>query len=731
MDSGRRVASRLSGFLLRRRILLAFGGAALTAVVGSAAGAEEPARDSRVYETARATLIEVPVNVTGSDGKPVTGLSAADFELSEDGKKQTISRFEVVDLRHPAAAKNSIDPAARRHWLITFDLSNATLSGLVRAREGAKAFVARAVQNGDLAAVSTVSVETGWRLLVNFTEDREQLARSIDTLGLSGLSVESADPLAFAFEPPGSRRGPNEDGLVDALKETRTLAKTAADDLARGRVSQLMESLATIGRALDSVRGRKHVLFFSEGFEPRLIQGNASDKPVANEMGQLEFPYQADAAAATSGEIWRIDSDARFGSSSTRTILTQALSEFRRSDTALDTIDISGLRSEPDAPWPLKAGSGSDSLFAMASETGGDFVRNANRLDGDLEKLVERTSVVYLLVYRPESAGPPGAFHKLEVRVKRPGVRVQARSGYSDPKPFAALSRVERVLAAGDLITGGPKENSFSAAVVAAPFASGGRLSQVPFILEIPGGPLLEGDSGTEGRVQIFTYATDANGTLADYLTQEMTLDLARVRASLETGGIKFYGTLFLPPGDFTVRTLVQNGSTGISAVTAKALRIDEVPGAEALVLPPFFRATSGRWMMVKGLPRQDAPAHAADYPFAIQGEPFIPAALPTVESGTAAQVLVLTYNFANRGRIEPLQIHPQIEGPDGKAHEVEVQVIRRSDRERAGGRAVVLSFKPDGLPSGRYVLKVRVSDRVSRRSSEASTDFEVRAAKS
>jgi hypothetical protein len=367
----------------------------------------------------------------------------------------------------------------------------------------------------------------------------------------------------------------------------------------------------------------------------------------------------------------------------------------------------------------------------MASETGGDFVRNANRLGGALQTLVDRTSLVYLLVYRPESPAQPGAFHTLQVRVKRPGVRVQARSGYAEPRPFSSLSRVERVLAAGDLITGGPKENSFSAAVVAAPFASSGKLAQVPFILEIPGGPLLEGDSGTEGRVQIFTYATDASGTLADYLTQEMTLDLARVRASLETGGIKFYGTLFLPPGDFTVRTLVQNGSTGVSAVTAKTLRVDQVPGSEALVLPPFFRATSGRWMMVKGLPRQDAPARAADYPFAIQGEPFIPAALPTIESGTAAQVLVLTYNFANQGKIEPLQIHPQIEGPDGKSREVDVQVVRRSDRERAGGRAVVLSFKPDGLPSGRYVLRVRVSDRVSRRSSEASTDFEVRSAKS
>jgi VWFA-related protein len=679
--------------------------------------------------------VEIPVNVIGKDGKPVAGLTAADFELFDDGQKQAISRFDVIDLKQPAAARtgaaSTVEPAARRHWLITFDMSYSSLSGLLRAREGAKAFVMRAVRNGDLAAVSTLSVESGWKLLLNFTADRDQLSRAIDTLGVSPLALASLDPLSFAFEPPGKSGTGGDDRLLEALKETRASATSAADDLARGRVNQLMESLGAMGRALEGVRGRKHVLFFSEGFETRLLVGNASDRPAFDGGPQQEFPYQADAAAAASGEIWRVDSDARYGSTAMRAVLAQTLSEFRRSDTALDTIDITGLRSEPDGSWPSKPGSGTESLFAMASETGGDFVRNANRLGRELEALVERTSLVYLLVYKPESLKTPGAFHNLQIRVKRPGVRVQARSGYSEPRPFQTLSPIERVLEAGDLITGGPREKSFSAAVVAAPFASGSKLSQVPYIVEIPGGPLLEGDRGPQGRVQVFTYATDAGGKLSDYLTQEMTLDLARVRSSLESGGIKFYGTLFLPPGDFMVRTLVQNGSTGASAVTAKAIRVEEVPGSEALVLPPFFRATTGRWMMVKAIPRPDAPARAADYPFAIQGESFIPAALPTVETGTAAQVLVLTYNFANRGRTEPLQIYPQVEDLDGKPRPVDVQVVRRSDRERAGGRALVLSFRPDSLPAGRYVLKVRVSDRVSRKSSEASTDFEVRLAKS
>ena len=52
---------------------------------------------------------------------------------------------------------------------------------------------------------------------------------------------------------------------------------------------------------------------------------------------------------------------------------------------------------------------------------------------------------------------------------------------------------------------------------------------------------------------------------------------------------------------------------------------------------------------------------------------------------------------------------------------------MRRSDKERDGARAFLVSFNPDGLEPGPYLLKVRASDRVSRRTAEASSPFEVR----
>src|SRR6266487_6907856 len=58
---------------LRRFVTGALAAASFAASAFSATGP--------VRETARASLVEVPVNVTGSDGRPVTGLTAADFQI--------------------------------------------------------------------------------------------------------------------------------------------------------------------------------------------------------------------------------------------------------------------------------------------------------------------------------------------------------------------------------------------------------------------------------------------------------------------------------------------------------------------------------------------------------------------------------------------------------------------------------------------------------------------------
>jgi hypothetical protein len=501
------------------------------------------------------------------------------------------------------------------------------------------------------------------------------------------------------------------------------LVKAANDDLARGRVAKLVNSLAGIGRVLDSVRGRKHVLFFSEGFETRLLSGAAVG---GGGIASAGTSPQEVGEAAISGEIWKIDSDARFGSASMRERLVDALSRFKRSDAVLDTVDISGLRTGVDVEG-TKPGSGTDALFTMASETDGDFVRNANQLGSEIQKVAERTALVYLLVYQPKQLSKPGTFHKLKVAVKAPASRVLARSGYYEPRPYTALSPLEKLLVSGDLVTGGSRGEGIEGHLLAAPFASPSEAPQVPIVLEIPGRSLLADDKGEKTAVQIYAYANDPAGTLADYIASEMSLDLRKLRQNLESGGIKFYGTLYLPAGDYGVRALIRNATTGRSGIMSAKVRVPQIPGGSPTVLPPFFSEPAGRWAMVRGNPRSDAPPRVFDYPFAVGGDSFVPAALPALSNGTEAQVAIFTYNFGGGAKPAALQVKSEIVGPDGKAHPVELKVAKQSDFERGGGRKLLLAFKPEGLVPGRYELKVAVSDPASKATGESGSAFEIK----
>lgn len=715
------------------------------------AAPQQASQAGAVQEQAAVTVIEIPVNVIGKDGKPLAGLKAQDFTLYDDGKKVPISAVDVIDLSQPPPAAAPAAPsavqvpaAARRLWLLVFDLTYTSPTGLLRARDGATNFVAKSMKENDLAAVGTLSLDTGWKLLVNFTRDRRQLSTAIETLGLPGAGVtRSPDPLGFAFSTPnpigspseggGGIVGSNADAMLENLRDLQPMQRQADDDFARGRVVKLLNSLAGIGRVLDSVRGRKHVLFFSEGFETRLLVGNAGGGGRSASMQKDQATASVDTSttqganeAAISGEIWKVKENARFGDSSLREALSNALGNFQRSDAVLDTVDIGGLRAENDAAGP-KPGSGTDSLYTMASETDGDFVRNANQLGSELEKVSDRTSLVYLLAYQPKPLSRPGTFHKLKVDVKTSGAKVVSRSGYYEPRPYASLTPLEQLLASGDLVTGGSRSGGLQGRLLAAPFASRGEEAQVPIVLEIPGPALLAGDKGEKTTVLVYAYANDASGTLKDYITSAMELDLSKVRSALESGGIRYYGTLYLPPGDYGVRALVRDSATGRSSLASAAVHVPKMPGGSPTVLPPVFAAPQGSWLMVRGNPRSDAPQRTADYPFAVGGDSFIPTALPSVANGAETQVAVFTYNFGGAGKATPLEVRSQIVGSDGKARPVEMKTVKESNVERGGGRKLMLAFKPEGLAPGRYELRVAVSDPGSKAAGESASAFEVR----
>lgn len=693
----------------------------------AAAQAQAPAPGKAVAETTAVTAIEIPVNVVGRDGKPVANLKKEDFELYDQNKRQEISALDVVDLRDGTTA--GAPPSARRHWLIVLDLTYTSPKGLSLARAAARDFIDHSTTETDLVGVATLSVESGWKLLANFSRDRPTLAKTVMAAG-GEAATTSADPLSFSIQVPGAELDTGQgvgtkkpEQRENAVETQRTLDRVN-DARERGRIAQLVGNLSGVARTLDAVRGRKHVLFFSEGFDARLLLGSERQRS-ANGQEQ-PAPLANDESAseqALHGRTWNVDSDSRFGSSATRTQFSEALAAFRRSDTVLHAVDVTGLQSQSVDASNLKARSGRDALFMMAHDTEGELVQNSNELSAELQKVADRTSLVYVLVYQPKGLNAPGAYHALRVAVKTPGARVSARAGYYEPRAFARLSPIERLLSTGDLLTGGG-ENALRLELLAAPFPSGAGTAQVPIVLELPGPELLAGVAAAQAPVQIYAYALDASGTLRDYATQEFTLDVSKLRATLAAGGIKYYATLTLPPGDFTVRVLARNAATGRIGHASIALRVPAAPGGPAFVLPPFFQAAPSSWIFVKKPPAAGQPS--PEYPFVIGSDSYVPAAAPVLEPDKESRIVLVTYNFPDGATPPPLDLKIEVLDAAGNTWPAAVRALGQT-HEKDAPRQLLLAFRPSGLPDGKYRMKIAVAERTSGAATEAAGAFEVR----
>jgi Ca-activated chloride channel family protein len=78
-------------------------------------------------------------------------------------------------------------------------------------------------------------------------------------------------------------------------------------------------------------------------------------------------------------------------------------------------------------------------LGRLANETGGFLIANTNDLTSGFARMQQERSTYYLLAYQPTNTATDGKFRKVKVKVKRPGVTVRARPGYTSPLPSTTV----------------------------------------------------------------------------------------------------------------------------------------------------------------------------------------------------------------------------------------------------------------------------------------------------
>ena len=343
---------------------------------------QQPAQQQPVFR-AGVKLVRVDATVTGKGDLPVADLTAADFEVAEDGVPQKVEQLQFVRLdgRRPAGDETSLE---------------------IRSQEQAEAEAMRddvrvfAIflddYHIDKAPQITIPMRQALTLFVNrlWPTDLVAIMDPLTPLSALRFTRTKQDLLNFINKFEGRQ------GEIFPIKSVMEEAQLMRGDIRRVRAQVTFSALAALTMKLGGMReGRKSILFVSQG--PPTYLGSR-DGNLQDEM---------------------------------RTIVEAA----NRGNVAIYPLDPTGLSME------MRLGD-KGTLYQLAAETGGRTIVNTNNFTGGFERVFVDSTAYYVLGYTPTRTEDDGKYHKITVKVKRSGMRVLARQGYFAPssKELAAAA---------------------------------------------------------------------------------------------------------------------------------------------------------------------------------------------------------------------------------------------------------------------------------------------------
>jgi VWFA-related protein len=409
----------LSGLLL--------GAAALSARQSATPSAQGQQAQPPPTFRAGVNVVRVDVIVTGRDGRAVEDLTQADFDVTEDGKPQTIEMFRLVKIdgqpkpgdpapRQIRTESDEESEAGRddvRLFAIFFDDYHVRRISAMAVRPALTAFIQKQLAPTDLVGIMFPLLPVS---AMPITRDPNQLL----------AAVKSFEGRKYDYQPRNQ------------FEQQYAMYPAAVVERIRNQVT--LSALEALVTRLGSLReGRKAVILVSEGFS-NVLPAQVSD-PLAG-MPTLPATTGRRAAAPdprTIAGAESIDERAAFlANVDLQTELRRVYDAANRNNTAIYTLDPRGL-AVTDFDMSQSVGPKTDrfllqttvdTLRTLANETDGRAIVDRNDLEGGLKQVVQDSSAYYLLGYNSGNTAADGKFHEIKVKAKRPGVQVRSRKGY-------------------------------------------------------------------------------------------------------------------------------------------------------------------------------------------------------------------------------------------------------------------------------------------------------------
>ena len=545
--------------------------------------------------------VRIDAVVTDRDGRTVPNLTAADFEVRQDGKLQKVTFAEFMPVLsgpppvEAAPVASRADPAAppappavrrqdvQRTLAIVVDdlgLSFESFQGMQRALH---TFVDKELRSSDLVALVRTGGAGGG--LQPFTTDRRVLHAAIDGLRWNGASRNGVEPFEAlnswtTFDKRGSQLAdPDDFTKVNQLRASGSAAGT-------------LGALNLVVRGVRELPGRKAIILVTEGFQ--LLDNTDQRNPDPRVRAALD--RLIDQAARAGVVIYSLDC---------RGLQTAGL------------LASDNLKSKPDGELmeaTVRARAGERTAFNrdtqegmayLAEQTGGFAVLNSNDLGGGLGRITDDVRDYYVIGYTPSEGtfarpGEKPSLHKISIKPTRPGLRVKTRKefiGVSDPPDVAGPTTPAQQLIHAAMSPFAATDIALRATTL--PGYSPEQGTFVRALLHIDARPLtfVESEGGKKtASVDVLGMVFDQDGTEVAHLSTGFSMGLTKEAAEAALGDGLAY-TLRIPiprAGAYQVRFAVRDQSSGVMGAAGEFVEIGDMAGGAFALSGIVLRGDDG-----------------------------------------------------------------------------------------------------------------------------------------
>lgn len=264
-----------------------------------------------------------------------------------------------------------------------------------------------------------------------FTRNRALLHRALDAVvrhpELQRAPSMTGTGVAETAGPQGRPKTPDAEIAADIRQ------RLEADFGGAYRAAAQTTSLSDVIARLARFPGRKSIVLFSEGLDvsPRL------ESVIARALAENVTVYTVHAGGLS------------------------AAGRFAVQDRSVDRRELTSSNRRGNESWRYRflESDPTAGLGPLAYNTGGFLVSDTNDIRGALSSVNASRRAWYVLAYSSSNQTLDGGARRIEVRVRRPGLSVRARTGYVAALPAATeVSAEERALLA---LAGAPRPREF------------------------------------------------------------------------------------------------------------------------------------------------------------------------------------------------------------------------------------------------------------------------------